>query len=178
MRQKQGHAAEPSTTILDLQSVVSGPQKGERGVDGNKQIKGIKRHVLTCSLGFVLAVLATPANVHDTKAAGPVLDRAAEQGWAPKRLKVDGIYTGERMDAAVAHHDLEVEITTRPPDAKGFTPLPLRWRIERIFGTQTNHYRRLTRNLEQSAEASENALEVANLHRVLKAYCRESECPT
>src|SRR6185369_9488424 len=41
VRQQQGHAAEPSTAILDSQSVVSGPQKGERGVDGNKNIKGI-----------------------------------------------------------------------------------------------------------------------------------------
>src|SRR3954464_222788 len=93
VRQQHGHAAEPSTAILDSQSLVSGPQKGERGVDGHKQIKGIKRHVLACSLGFVLAVLVTPANVHDTPAAGPLLDRAAEHGWAPKRVKVDGIYT-------------------------------------------------------------------------------------
>jgi putative transposase len=49
--------------------VVSGPQQGERGFGGNKKIKGIKRHVLSCSLGFVLAVVVTPASVHDTKAA-------------------------------------------------------------------------------------------------------------
>jgi putative transposase len=178
VREKHGHAAEPSTAILDSQSVVSGPQKGERGVDGNKKIKGIKRHILTCSLGFVLAVLATPANVHDTQAAGPLLDRAAQHGWAPKRVKVDGIYIGERMDAAAARHDLDVQLTTRPPETKGFTPLPIRWRIERTFGTQTNHYRRLTRNLEQSATAAENAVEIANFHRVLKAYCRVSDCQT
>ena len=178
VRQQHGHAAEPSTAILDSQSVVSGPQKGERGVDGNKKIKGIKRHILTCSLGFVLAVLVTPANVHDTQAAGPLLDRAAEQGWAPKRVKVDGIYTGERMDAAAGRHDLDVQVSTRPPEVKGFTPLPIRWRIERTFGTQTNNYRRLTRNLEQSATAAENAVEITNFHRVLKAYCRVSDCPT
>src|SRR3954452_19267720 len=90
VREAHGHGAEPTTGILDSQSVVSGPQKGERGVDGNKKIKGIKRHILTCSLGFVLAVLATPANVHDTQAAGPLLDRAAQHGWAPKRVKVMG----------------------------------------------------------------------------------------
>jgi hypothetical protein len=33
---------------------------------------------------------------------------------------------------------------------------------------QTNRYRRLTRNLEQSATAAENAVEVASFHRVLK----------
>ena len=40
---------------MDAQSVASEPQAGERGVDGNKKVKGIKRHVLTCSLGLVLA---------------------------------------------------------------------------------------------------------------------------
>jgi putative transposase len=113
---------------------VSGPQKVERGVDGNRKIKGIKRHILTCSLGFVLSVLVTPANVHDTQAAGRLLHRVATQGRAPRRVKVDGIYTGERMDAA-ACHDLDVEVTTRPPDVKGSTPFLLRCRIERSFGT-------------------------------------------
>jgi len=126
----------------------------------------------------MLGVLVTPANVHDTQAAKPLLDRVAAQGWAPKRVKVDGIYTGERMDAAAARHDLDVQVSNRPPDAKGFTPLPIRWRIERTFGTQANHYRRLTRNLEQSATAAENAVEVASFHRVLKVYCRYSDCPT
>lgn len=67
VREAHGHGAEPTTGILDSQSVVSGPQQGERGFDGNKKIKGIKRHVLSCSLGFVLAVVVTPAS--DTKAA-------------------------------------------------------------------------------------------------------------
>jgi hypothetical protein len=90
VRQERGRQAEPKTAILDSQSVVSGPQKGVRGVDGNKMVKGIKRHILTCSLGFVLGVLVTPANVHDTQAAGPLLDRVAQDGWAPERVKVDG----------------------------------------------------------------------------------------
>jgi putative transposase len=176
VRQGRGHAAEPSTAILDSQSVVSGPQKGERGVDGNKRVKGIKRHILTCSLGFVLAVVVTAANMHDTKAAGLVLDQAVENGWAPERLKVDGIYTGERMNAAAERHDVDVDVSTRPSDAVGFTPLPLRWRVEATFGTQTNRYRRLTRNLEQDATAAENAVELASFHRVLKTYCRDRDC--
>jgi putative transposase len=77
VREAHGHGADPTTGILDSQSVVSGPQQGERGFDGNKKIKGIKRHVLSCSLGFVLAVVVTPAS--DTKAAELVLDRAVER---------------------------------------------------------------------------------------------------
>jgi putative transposase len=91
VRARRGHTPEPATAILDSQSVTSGPQRGHRGVDGNKRMKGIKRHVLCCSLGFVLAVLVTAANVHDTAAAGPLLDRAAANGWAPQRAKADGM---------------------------------------------------------------------------------------
>jgi putative transposase len=173
VRQDQGHNPEPCTVILDSQSVKSGPQAGERGVDGKKMVKGIKRHVLTCSLGFVLAVVVTAANVHDTAVAGPLLDKAAAAGWLPKRVNVDGIYTGERMDVAAGRHDLDVQVSSKPADVAGFTPLPLRWRIERTFGTHTNGYRRLTRNLEQDATAAENAVEMANFHCVLKVYGRQ-----
>ncbi|MFL5285541.1 MAG: IS5 family transposase [Rhodopila sp.] len=176
VRQERGRNPEPSTVILDSQSVKSGPQAGERGVDGNKMIKGIKRHVLTGSLGFVLAVVVTAATVHDTAAAGPRLDKAVEQGWSPKRVNVDGIYTAERMAAAAERHDLAVQMSSKPAEVAGFTPLPLRWRIEATFGAQTNYYRRLARNLEQDATASEDAVEIANFHRVLKAYARQVDC--
>ncbi|MCJ2126912.1 transposase [Methylobacterium sp. J-077] len=154
------------------EGVTSGPQAGPRGYDGNKKTKGIKRHVLTCSLGFVLASLVTAANVHDTQAAGLLFDRAARNGWAPERIKVDGIYVGARMEQAAAAHGLDIQVTTRERDAKGFKPLPLRWRIEATFGTLTNRSRRLTRNLEQTPEAAEDAIDIANCHRLLKAYHR------
>ena len=87
VRARQGRKPEPATAIpakplglrRDSQSVPSRPQArrnaqrlrlGPRGVDGNKKVRGIKRHVLTCSLGFVLAVLVTAANAHDTQPVG------------------------------------------------------------------------------------------------------------
>jgi len=170
VRARQGRDPEPTTAILDSQSVSSGPQAGPRGVDGNKKVKGIKRHVLTCSLGFVLATLVTPANVHDTHAVGPLLDRAAQDGWKPKRVKVDGIYVGPRVDEAARRHGVDVQVTTREQGVKGFKPLPLRWRIEATFGTLANRYHRLTRNLEQSPAAAEDAVSIANCHRLLRAY--------
>ena len=79
VRQKRGRPSEPKTAILDSQSVVSGPQAGVRGTDGKKKVWGIKRRVLTCSRGFVLAALVTAANVHDTQAAGWLFDRAQDR---------------------------------------------------------------------------------------------------
>ena len=162
----------PPRPILH-QRLVSGPQKGERGFDGNKKIKGIKRPVLTCSLGLVLAILVTAANVHDTRAADLLLERAAENGFAPEHIKVDAIYTGPTMDAVAKRHQVDFQISSREARTAGFAPLPLRWRIEATFGTATNRYRRLTRNLEQYARYAENAYEIASCRRVLRVYARD-----
>ncbi len=175
VRAQQDRTPEPTTAILDSQSVVSGPQAGPRGVDGNKKVRGIKRHVLTCSLGFVLAVLVTTANAHDTQPVGALLSRAAQNGWTIKRLKVDGIYVGPRMAQAAMQHGVDVQVTTRDPAVRGFRPLPLRWRVEATFGTLGNRWYRLTRNLEQSPAAAEDAVSIANCHRLLRAYNRPNQ---
>jgi len=86
-----------------------------------------------------------------------------------------GPQAGERMKAA-ADHSLAVQVSSKPADVAKFTPLPLRWRIEATFGTQTTCYRRLTRNLEQDAPAAENVVELVNFHCVLKAYARQIDC--
>ena len=173
-RARLGKSPAPSTGIVDLQSVASGPQRGERGVDGNKKVRGIKRHVLTCSFGFVLAVFVSAANLHDTHGLEPLLERAAEAGWDLRRIKVDAIYAGPTVRATAERHTVEVQVSLRDPAARGFAPLPVRWRIEATFGTLTNRYRRLTRNLEQSPEAAENVVEVANLRRILRVLTRSA----
>lgn len=72
---------------------------------------------------------------------------------------------------------LDVQVSSKPPQSAGFTPLPIRWRIEATFGTQTNRYRRLTRNLEQDTVAAEDAVQIAAFNRVLRVYSREVEPP-
>lgn len=70
---------------------------------------------------------------------------------------------------------MAVQVSLRDATTHGFKPLPLRWRIEATFGTLTNRYRRLTRNWEQSADAAENLVEVANLRRVLRILARPTQ---
>src|SRR3954454_20164293 len=112
------------------------------------------------------------ANLHDTHGLEPLLDRAAEAGWDLRRIKGDAIYAGPTVRAAAERHAVELQVSLRPPAARGFAPLPVRWRIEATFGTLRDRYRRLTRNLEQSPEAAENVVEVANLRRVLRVLTR------
>jgi putative transposase len=174
-RARLGKNPEPSTGIVDSQSVASGPQKGARGIDAHKKIKGIKRHVLTCSFGFVLAVLVSAASLHDTHGLAPLLEQADATGWKLAQVKVDGIYTGPTVRAAAKRHEVEIQVVLRDSASRGFAPLPLRWRIEATFGTLTNRYRRLSRHLEQSADAAENLVEVANLRRLLRVLTRSPQ---
>jgi transposase len=143
--------------------------------DGNKKIKGIKRHVLTCSLGIILSIVVTAANVHDTKAAGELLTRAEENGWNLKRVKADGIYIGDTIDQVARKHHVSFQIATHDSKVKpqGFTPLPLRWRIEQTFGTLSTRYRRLTRNWEESPGNAEDAVKIANCRQLIRSYVRD-----
>ena len=64
-----GQKAEPSVGIMDSQSVRQGDNRSLNGIDGNKKIKGVKRHLVVDKNGFLLAVMVTIACVHDNKAA-------------------------------------------------------------------------------------------------------------
>ena len=57
VRLKMGQKAEASLGIMDSQSVRWGDNRSLNGIDGNKKVKGVKRHVLVDKNGFLLAVM-------------------------------------------------------------------------------------------------------------------------
>ena len=138
-------------------------------------VRGINGLVRTCWLGFVLAGVVRAANAHDTQPVGALLSRAAQDGWNIERPRVGGINVGPRLAQGATQHGVDVQVTTRDPGTRGFWPLPLRWRIEATFGTLGNRWHRLTRNREQSPAASEDALSIANCHRLLRTYNRPAQ---
>ena len=151
IRRQAGRAEEPTAAAIDSQSVkaAAGTSEGV-GTDGGKKVKGRKRHILTDTLGLLLCVTVTAANVSDGRAAPGVLDQLS----LPDRrsLKVvfaDGRYHDAVREAWFADHDgIELEVVSRPAGVTGFVPIHKRWVVERTFGwLMTN--RRCVREYER-----------------------------
>lgn len=64
-----GQKSHPDLGIMDSQSVRSGDNRSLNGIDGDKKIKGIKRHIVVDKNGFLFAIIVTITCVHDSKAA-------------------------------------------------------------------------------------------------------------
>src|SRR2546423_12459543 len=83
LRKKVRTAEKPyaprTTASVDSQSVDTTSGGEQRGRDNAKNIDGRKRHIVVDSLGLLLAVLVTAADVDDAKAAAAVFARLEGQ---------------------------------------------------------------------------------------------------
>jgi transposase len=94
VRVKRGQKAEPSLGILDSQSVRWGNNRALKSFDGNKKIKGIKRHVVVDKNGFLIAVMVTVAHIHDSKAVLLLMRMLKDALCKLKIIIADGGYRG------------------------------------------------------------------------------------
>jgi putative transposase len=160
VRVDAGHDPSASAASLDSQSVkvatLSDPQG--LGYDGGKKIKGRKRHLMVDTLGLVMMVVVTSAQVSDKEGAEHIFKRLAA---VPDRIRrliriwVDGTYeVVDFMKSVMDTYGWIVETIKRSDDAQGFVLLPKRWVVERTFGW-LNHSRRLSKDYEGLTENSE-----------------------
>ena len=143
----------------------------EVGYDGGKKIKGRKRHLLVDSLGLLLVVVVTAANISEGAGLKRLLSHATDRGVTLNRLEmilVDGGYQGEALVCWVMKtYRWVLEKVLRPKDAKGFVLIPQRWVVERSFGW-FRWCRRLSRDYECSPQSAQSWVYIASCRLLLK----------
>ena len=172
-RERLGRRREPSLGIIDSRSVrTSHHVDADRGIDGNKKVRGRKRHVVTDSLGLVIGAAVNPANVHDSKGAMLVLDGLRGASRRLTRIIADGGYRGSLADRMMERLGARFEVTTRPKLPGGdFVPAGRRWVVERTFAWMEN-FRRLTIDYGFRSDSTVAMIYLANcniaLNKLLK----------
>jgi putative transposase len=157
-----------TTASVDSQSVDTTSGGEQRGRDNAKNVDGRKRHIVVDSMGLLLAVLVTAANVDDAKAASKLFERLEGQPMSHvKRMYADSKYHNFTLYEWVEENaHWELEIVRRPKDAEGWVTLPIRWTVERTFAW-LGKCRRLSMDREKSVLSSEAFVKLAMVHLML-----------
>lgn len=156
------------TASIDSQSVDTSSGGEARGRDNAKNVNGRKRHIIVDSMGLLLAVVVTAANVDAAAAAPQLLAQLAEQPCGKvRRVFADSKYHNFALYEWVKDNGwYDLNIVRRPEDAKGWITLPKRWMVERTFAWLTK-CRRLSLDREKSPQSSQAMIRLAMIHLML-----------
>ncbi len=143
---------------------------GVRGYDAGKKIRGRKRHLVVDTLGLILGIVVTAAEVSDRAGALAVLPPVLRTQPRLEQLWADAGYEGgtlaAQLRAHAAHPALRLDIIKRSdPAPKGFQIPPKRWIVERTFGWLMQA-RRLARD-DETKPASSEAMILAQASKIM-----------
>jgi len=168
LRKKVGKNPEPSGAMIDSQSVKASQMAETRGFDGNKKVKGRKRHIVTDTLGFPLLVKVHDANLSDGKQAMDIIKSLFFWFNAIKIIWADAAYKGELADYLWCAFFCKLVIAPTIK-TKGFQVVPKRWIIERTFGW-FQWDRRLNIDYERKSKSAESMVYIASIRKMLNRF--------
>ena len=146
----------------------------ERGYDAGKKVKGRKRHLGVDTLGLLLAIVVTAADVSDPAGARPVAGQLRGRFSRLRRLWADGGYAGAVLAACILDiGGWVLEVARGRAEQRGFEVISKRWIVERTFGWLNRYhryhrYRRLSKDYEELPQTSEVMILIAMSHLMLR----------
>jgi transposase len=141
--------------------------------NGNKT-KGRKRHIAVDTLGLVLAVVVTAANIQDRDGAHRLLAALHARFSTVSHIWADGGYAGRLLPWTRKVLSFVVEVVKRTDSVAGFLVLPRRWVVERTFGWITKH-RRCVRDYETLPEHHEAMVYIAMIMVMSRRLARTGD---
>lgn len=168
-RGREGQPPVPNVVVIDSQSVRSAYAQSQKGVDGNKKVKGIKRHIAVDDNGWPVAIHVTRANENDSNSAIPLMRSALPYVEDHCWIKADLGYRGNFSRWVTDDPKLILECVKSNYGTEAFKPIDGRWVVERTFSWMENS-RRLTRNYERWLSTALHAQYAASVFFMLRYF--------
>ena len=168
----KGRCDSPSEVIIDSQSVKTATMLAQAvGYDGANKVKGRKRHLSIDTVGLVLRVLVTAADMPEREGAKRVLKQVNQMGGTVRRVHTVWANGGDDGQPfyrwAIETLRWVIWVILRPEAAQGFVLLKKRWQVERTFGW-FNRYRRLSKDYEVLPATSEAFIYLAMIRIMVR----------